>query len=146
MHTGKVLLRSYLSLSYPSYSLTTNSFSKLCLHHFKPFCSMRKIFLLPVFVLFLTGLASAQPIEDDLPQITGCIALVNARVVASPGKAPVVSTVVMGGADVDMSCFRPLSSVSEGHARHGLSRVKTSFSRCRCQRPSAHRRPARTPE
>ncbi len=56
---------------------------------------MRKIFLLPVFILFLTGLASAQPIEDDLPQITGCLALVNARVVASPGKAPVVSTVVM---------------------------------------------------
>lgn len=56
---------------------------------------MRKIFLLPVFVLFLIGLASAQPIDDDLPQITGCLALVNARVVASPGKAPVVSTVVM---------------------------------------------------
>ena len=95
MHTGKVLLRSYLSLSYTHHSLTTNSFSKLCLHHFKPFCSMRKIFLLPVFILFLTGLASAQPIDDDLPQITGCLALVNARVVASPGKAPVVSTVVM---------------------------------------------------
>mgnify|MGYP003462005949 CR=1 FL=1 len=56
---------------------------------------MRKIFLLPVFVLFLAGLTTAQPIDDDLPQITGCIALVNARVVTSPGKAPVVSTVVM---------------------------------------------------
>ncbi|HSF90288.1 MAG TPA: amidohydrolase family protein [Saprospiraceae bacterium] len=56
---------------------------------------MRKIFLFPIFVLFLAGLATAQPVDDDLPQITGCIALVNARVVTSPGKAPVVSTVVM---------------------------------------------------
>lgn len=43
----------------------------------------------------MAGLATAQPIDDDLPQITGCIALVNAKVVTSPGKAPVVSTVVM---------------------------------------------------
>jgi imidazolonepropionase-like amidohydrolase len=56
---------------------------------------MRKIFLFPVFVLFLSGMATAQPVDDDLPQITGCIALVNARVVTSPGKTPVVSTVVM---------------------------------------------------
>ncbi len=56
---------------------------------------MRKIFLFPVFILLLSGLATAQPIDDDLPQITGCIALVNAKVVASPGKAPAVSTVVM---------------------------------------------------
>ncbi len=56
---------------------------------------MRKVFLLPVLVLSLAYLASAQPLDDDLPQITGCIALINASVVASPGKAPVVSTVVM---------------------------------------------------
>lgn len=56
---------------------------------------MRKIFLISVFTLCLSGLATAQPLDDDLPQITGCIALVNAKVVVSPGKAPVVSTVVM---------------------------------------------------
>jgi len=56
---------------------------------------MRKIFLLPVLILSMACLVTAQPLDDDLPQITGCIALVNAKVVASPGQAPVVSTVVM---------------------------------------------------
>ena len=56
---------------------------------------MRKIFLVPGFVLFLALMASAQPVNDDLPQITGCIALINAKVVSAPGKAPVVSTLVI---------------------------------------------------
>lgn len=37
----------------------------------------------------------AQPVEDDLPQITGCIALVNAKVVTAAGKEPVVQNVIM---------------------------------------------------
>jgi imidazolonepropionase-like amidohydrolase len=56
---------------------------------------MRKYFLLPVFILSLNYILSAQPVEDDLPQITGCIALINAKVVSAPGKPPVVSSVVM---------------------------------------------------
>jgi imidazolonepropionase-like amidohydrolase len=37
----------------------------------------------------------AQPVTDDLPQITGCIALVNARVVTEAGKEPLVQHVVL---------------------------------------------------
>jgi hypothetical protein len=38
---------------------------------------------------------SAQPIEEDLPQITGCIALTNAKVVTMAGKAPMVQNIVL---------------------------------------------------
>ncbi|MEO6130525.1 MAG: amidohydrolase family protein [Saprospiraceae bacterium] len=37
----------------------------------------------------------AQPVSEDLPQVTGCIALVNAKVVSAPGKPIQVSTIVM---------------------------------------------------
>jgi hypothetical protein len=56
---------------------------------------MRKFFLLPVFVLSLVGMGIAQPVDDDLPQITGCIALINAKVVSAPGKAPILSSVIL---------------------------------------------------
>jgi hypothetical protein len=60
---------------------------------------MSKIFLFAVFIFSLLpapcSLLFAQPIDDDLPQITGCIALLNAKVVSAPGKPPVVSTIVM---------------------------------------------------
>ncbi len=56
---------------------------------------MRKVFLIPGFVFSLFVMALAQPVDEELPQITGCIALLNAKVVTAPGKSAVVSTVVM---------------------------------------------------
>ena len=60
---------------------------------------MSRFFLFTFFTFSLhlapCTLLFAQPVDDELPQITGCIALINARVVSAPGKAPVVSTVVM---------------------------------------------------
>lgn len=60
---------------------------------------MSKFFKLPVciFCLLLAhcSLLLAQPLDEELPQITGCIALINAKVVSAPGKSPVLSSVVM---------------------------------------------------
>jgi imidazolonepropionase-like amidohydrolase len=56
---------------------------------------MRRIFLFFCFVFCQVLAAFSQPVDEDLPQVTGCIALLNAKVVSAPGKAPVVSTVVM---------------------------------------------------
>jgi len=60
---------------------------------------MSKFFQVPVFIFCLLlapcSLLLAQPIDEELPQITGCIALINAKVITAPGKSPVVSTVVM---------------------------------------------------
>lgn len=60
---------------------------------------MSRLFLFCVFLLSLPiapcSLLLAQPVADDLPQITGCIALINAKVVSAPGKAPLVSTVII---------------------------------------------------
>lgn len=55
---------------------------------------MRTFFLLSLFIGSLSAPMWAQPVQDDLPQITGCIALVNANVVTAPGKSPVTSNVV----------------------------------------------------
>ncbi len=49
---------------------------------------------LPVFFLAFSTLV-AQPVEDDQPQITGCIALTNARVIAMAGKEPVIENVIL---------------------------------------------------
>lgn len=56
---------------------------------------MRRITLTPVLALFFALSLWGQPVQDDLPQITGCIALVNARVVTEAGKPPVTSTIVL---------------------------------------------------
>ena len=56
---------------------------------------MRRYLLVPGLVLFLAILATAQPVNDDLPQITGCMALINAKVVTAPGKPPVTTTVIL---------------------------------------------------
>jgi hypothetical protein len=56
---------------------------------------MRKLILfLPCFFIALVALR-AQPVEEDLPQITGCIALTNAKVVTMAGKEPVVQNVIL---------------------------------------------------
>ena len=55
----------------------------------------RKLGLIAGFVFSLITLVFSQPVIEDLPQITGCIALINAKVVTAPGKSPVVSTIVM---------------------------------------------------
>jgi len=56
---------------------------------------MRKIILIHSFLLSLLITVSAQPIIEDLPQITGCIALINAKVVSAPGKPTQVATIIM---------------------------------------------------
>jgi len=44
----------------------------------------------------MAGLALvAQPITEDLPQITGCIALTNAKVVTAAGKEPAVQNIIL---------------------------------------------------
>ncbi len=56
---------------------------------------IRKLFLVPVFVLGLITVSITQPIIEDLPQITGCIALINAKVVSAPGRPSQVATIIM---------------------------------------------------
>lgn len=56
---------------------------------------MRKIFLIPGFLFGFIMSIIAQPVSDDLPQVTGCIALVNAKVISAPGKTLQVSTIIM---------------------------------------------------
>jgi imidazolonepropionase-like amidohydrolase len=56
---------------------------------------MRKIFLATTVAFCFTAAIIAQPVDDELPQITGCIALVNANVVTAPGKSPMVTSIVM---------------------------------------------------
>lgn len=48
-----------------------------------------------VGLLFPAGWSVAQPVSSELPQVTRCIALVNARVIARPGQSPVTATVVV---------------------------------------------------
>jgi len=56
---------------------------------------MRKLILfLPCFFIAFVTLV-AQPIEEDLPQITGCIALTNAKVITMAGKEPMVQNVIL---------------------------------------------------
>ncbi|MGB3079065.1 MAG: hypothetical protein WBB31_08335, partial [Saprospiraceae bacterium] len=55
----------------------------------------RKYFLLTLFVLGSTAGIIAQPVSEDLPQITGCIALINAKVISAPGKPMQVETIIM---------------------------------------------------
>ncbi len=56
---------------------------------------MRKLLLVSVCVLGLIKAIVAQPVNEDLPQITGCIALINAKVIAAPGRASQVATIIM---------------------------------------------------
>ncbi|MEP6795184.1 MAG: amidohydrolase family protein [Saprospiraceae bacterium] len=55
----------------------------------------RKFFLIPLFILGFIAVIIAQPISEDLPQVTGCIALINAKVIAAPGKSVQVETIIM---------------------------------------------------
>ncbi|MBK9982640.1 MAG: amidohydrolase family protein [Saprospiraceae bacterium] len=55
----------------------------------------RKYFLLTLFVFGFTAGIIAQPVSEDLPQITGCIALINAKVISAPGKPMQVETIIM---------------------------------------------------
>ena len=47
------------------------------------------------FVLLCQMTAWTQPVSDDLPRVTECIALVNIKLVAAPGKSPMTQTVVL---------------------------------------------------
>ena len=49
---------------------------------------------LSCFLLFSSPLF-AQPVSEDLPKVTDCIALVNVKLVSAPEKAPQISTVVI---------------------------------------------------
>ena len=56
---------------------------------------MRKLILFLWCCLAAFTAIFAQPVEEDLPQITGCIALTNARVVTMAGKEAVVQNVIL---------------------------------------------------
>ncbi len=56
---------------------------------------MRKLLLIAGIVLSIAIGVFGQPIEENMPQITGCIALQNATIVSAPGKAPIKGTVIM---------------------------------------------------
>ena len=56
---------------------------------------MRKFFLVQGFVLGLSIAVTAQPLSEGLPQITGCIALINAKTVSAPGKPVQVTTIII---------------------------------------------------
>lgn len=55
----------------------------------------RKFSLIPLFSLGFIAVIIAQPVSEDLPQVTGCIALINAKVVAAPGKPLQTETIIM---------------------------------------------------
>jgi imidazolonepropionase-like amidohydrolase len=57
---------------------------------------MMKKFLPAFSLLFLYNvMAWAQPVSEDLPRVTECIALVNIKFVPAPGKSPSVQTVII---------------------------------------------------
>lgn len=56
---------------------------------------MRRILTLLFLGPCLFAALRAQPVDDDLPQITGCIALVNARVTPAAGKESTVQNVII---------------------------------------------------
>lgn len=55
----------------------------------------RKLSLVCAFVLTLLFSAGAQPVSEDLPTVTGCLALTNAKVVTAPGQAPMTADVII---------------------------------------------------
>lgn len=55
-----------------------------------------RIFILACWIILAAPiLALAQPVDENLPQVTGCIALMNANVTTAPGKAPIKATVIV---------------------------------------------------
>jgi imidazolonepropionase-like amidohydrolase len=55
---------------------------------------MKKLYTCLSIWLLSVPILLSQPVHPDLPQITGCVALVNAKVVTAPGKSPVVANVI----------------------------------------------------
>ncbi len=56
---------------------------------------LRKSWLPVLHFCFFFCSLTGQPVSDDLPLITNCVALINAKVVTMPGKAPQVSNVII---------------------------------------------------
>ena len=56
---------------------------------------MLRIFLSLNAFLLLTGLLQGQPVTDDLPRVTNCIAITDVQLISAPGKAPQKSTVII---------------------------------------------------
>ncbi len=56
---------------------------------------MRKVSLIAGFILCMISVICGQPIEDNMPRITGAIALQNATIVTAPGAAPYTGTVLI---------------------------------------------------
>lgn len=56
---------------------------------------MRKILPALSLILLCHVIAWTQPVSEDLPRVTECIALVNIKLVTAPGKSPAVQTVVI---------------------------------------------------
>lgn len=64
-------------------------------HTLLPFRLMRNILLVTLLFYALLPNTHAQPVTDDLPQVTGCLALLHARVIQAPGLAPKVADVIV---------------------------------------------------
>ena len=56
---------------------------------------MRKVSLISGFILCMISLICGQPIEENMPHITGCIALQNATIVTAPGATPYKGNVII---------------------------------------------------
>ena len=55
----------------------------------------RKSVLIFICAFGLAGYSFAQPVLEDLPKVTSCIALKNVKLITSPGKEPQSTTVIM---------------------------------------------------
>ena len=59
------------------------------------FCLMTKFLLAALLAISSLHSGHAQPVMDDLPHVTSCLALMHAQVVKSPGQSPVVADVII---------------------------------------------------
>lgn len=56
---------------------------------------MRKLCFPFLYIFGFLSLTTAQPVSDDLPIVTNCIALINAKVISAPGKTAQISTIII---------------------------------------------------
>lgn len=70
-------------------------FSNLHIIPLSNFRLMKKFFVLLSFLVAVSISLKSQPVIDDLPQVTGCIALINAKVTTAPGKQLQTATIIL---------------------------------------------------
>ncbi len=79
-------------------SITSTEYSNFfyfAFHSCQYLIMMREIWLPFLYVFGLLSFTTAQPVSDDLPIVTNCIALVNAKLISAPGKTAQVSTIII---------------------------------------------------